>query len=949
MAFTETFFRPAGLYTAPNELSAVPEGAMDRAKNVVHQDAGLVEPRRGVQSSKTWTQTASEVPELMVEGQGSALLYTTDGVHRIDPVQATTDQYGVAGDYTLGTKQPAIYVRDTYFLPNESGIFLAPGGTTFTPGSEFARGFVVTPILEAGTNDNEGVLTAANQVGLPPDSVALYRITYVYKNGDLEVEGPPSNVIRVENTDLTDSISPGFTPRYDIPDDFNLGLGGSLTLRLYRSEIVTPATGTPIPEFYQLLELADIYNPSGPTTNLLRDNTGNSSQGAALYTNPGQETATKTRAQLPYCTALSNYRDHVFAASNTSRGFLSLSFLLGKAQPLAGSSTGGITALGSAVITGMLGTSGLNPGMELKDGNNEGASAYFPYGAYIISVDSATQVTMSTTATASSAGVQPLNFCTVIEINDVDTPTDVMKLVGTNAVGNIAFNDITVSGTTYRERGYRGHNALQTGEIAQNMYAAYTDNIVPVRSGFLNLTEDLANGLVGVTEGYTIRCRTQAQAANSFVFAPVFSTNITAGVTVTSDDTSGRLRYSEPRDPLSFPELNFIQVGPVGNTIEALIDNEQYLYIFTERGLYLLSGTDEVNFRVDLLSETIKLQAPRSLQVLGQNVFAWTTLGIVRISGAQIEVISDPIRNVLEDKTRAAVSDTQTDTFAYTHAQDEQYIICFRNDTDAPEQYIWSERTKAWSQWDLPLAAATTITVDTKETTYFGLDSSFSTGIGRSGYLITDILTDRRAETLWDYYDGSFSVTISSFSGFWVTLASVANIEVGDVLYQTDTRFSQILEVDTSGVRVRVAEEKQWVPADPAFVRLGYETELRFIVGTGGNPDLLKQYSEAVYYYKDLAWSQGTATFKTDITRVNQDLTVTPAIWGTPWGTGFWGTSNPWGGTQDIEKIIRVWPPRAAQKAALFYPGIKCTSAYGFFKFMGVAHHIVPLRQRIRR
>lgn len=114
---TKTVLKAAGLYTAPNELSASPEGAFLVADNVVVRDAHVIEPRLGVQDGTAAVVTGN-INTLLIRNDGTVFALSSDQTFCINGVQIATG-VSSAGPHRLRM----VEAKDTVFLATFDGQF----------------------------------------------------------------------------------------------------------------------------------------------------------------------------------------------------------------------------------------------------------------------------------------------------------------------------------------------------------------------------------------------------------------------------------------------------------------------------------------------------------------------------------------------------------------------------------------------------------------------------------------------------------------------------------------------------------------------------------------------------------------------------------------------------------------------------------------------------------
>lgn len=110
---------------------------------------------------------------------------------------------------------------------------------------------------------------------------------------------------------------------------------------------------------------------------------------------------------------------------------------------------------------------------------------------------------------------------------------------------------------------------------------------------------------------------------------------------------------SEANEPDAWPpdDRNAFKLGEDNMEILAMHPLEEGLYIFTTRGLYIITGSDETNFRADLVDETAVLVGDECVARADGALWAWLHKGFAQIKNGRTTYVSQPIQDQL-DKAR---------------------------------------------------------------------------------------------------------------------------------------------------------------------------------------------------------------------------------------------------------------------------------------------------------
>ncbi len=112
------------------------------------------------------------------------------------------------------------------------------------------------------------------------------------------------------------------------------------------------------------------------------------------------------------------------------------------------------------------------------------------------------------------------------------------------------------------------------------------------------------------------------------------------------------------------------------------------------------------------------------------------------------------------------------------------------------------------------------------------------------------------------------------------------------------------------------------------------------------NPGILKQFSEATFFFKNAAFRELDAGFATNIAKVSE---VVPIINNNTigWGELPWG-EFPWGGIQGGPAALRTYVPQEKQMSNWMYLNISTEEAFTGFSLQGVSLVFNPMSTWIK-
>jgi hypothetical protein len=126
-----------------------------------------------------------------------------------------------------------------------------------------------------------------------------------------------------------------------------------------------------------------------------------------------------------------------------------------------------------------------------------------------------------------------------------------------------------------------------------------------------------------------------------------FTPDLTTALTSASESIDNGLAYSKASQPDAFPPVNVIRVGQGDAVIRRIVALRDALFIFASDGLWRLTGYSPETFALEQFDTSVRLSylMPSHVAVMDDAIYAWTNLGVVRITTSGVELIDDQIRD----------------------------------------------------------------------------------------------------------------------------------------------------------------------------------------------------------------------------------------------------------------------------------------------------------------
>lgn len=586
-----------GLVTATGEVSAH-RGALRVADNVTLRKEGALTLRPYFTTTTLSRQYRAAYPykgslyyigaSNAVYSPAQALLYRSGSL--ISPAAVRDDIQSAKearGNLYFASVEGVYKVTST-----SDGVLVRAG---IAPGAAYISALSVS---SPGTGTD--LLAAGQTVG--------YRVVMVMTD-------PNGVVTRSRPSGMAVVVSTGVqSPYVAVNAQTNSAPAVSRQVELYRTRIF-PSTAQ-LDDELQLVKTWDISTTTSFSA-LFIDQVPDARRGVTLYTSPSRGGTENANDRPPGCACLERYRGSLFFGNTVSPQRVVLSYtpttanLVGTSAGIGVRQTTGTTTVGSASITGVANTTGLQVGMRILAATSSWMGQ--------ITAISGTTVTSSATATGAQTGGNVWFFDSVV-IDGVAVALGIGANAGIAGVGM----PVATSG------------ALQDTSAADTTVIY---EITPAAAGYGQtiVIERLARG------GTPMQIR--ATHGNEMSPAVPLASQSATSLASTNDVLPNGLAWSEPDEPEHAPPKNFARVGDTGKAILALVATRDRLLIWKEDGLFMLTGDTAKNFGIYPLDTTALCVLPGSVRRLKNTVYGLTNLGLVTIDeNGSVTVISRPIQ-----------------------------------------------------------------------------------------------------------------------------------------------------------------------------------------------------------------------------------------------------------------------------------------------------------------
>lgn len=845
-----------GVATHKNSLSETREGQVRRAESLVNDREGLHEPRRGVPYESTTPIRApgKESKKLMCY-QGKLIAHVEDELWRRVSAGSWIQYTGTFEDPVAGYRVQSVVANKNFFFCTDDGTFKLDDVTG-------------TPRASGTQRPLDASYTLTGASGFMADDTAVgYRFSLYYTDAnDNEIESALSQTLVAQNT-----VGGAATRNVALTVYIPSGLTTSYYWRAYRSAQTEAAADVPSEEIQVCAEgqLTSANLAAGTFT--VTDSTPDSLRGAIAYISPSQGNGIADQNDRPpLALDLCLFKGYVFYANvlGRERYFLRL---------LGASTTGAglryvadnvSTTNASAAMTSVGDTTLLRVGMKIK------ATAGIPSTARILTLDTATTLTMTVNATAT--GARDVEFEDILRVDGVE-----YFAASATTVANKEFL-ATLGGTASQniEATARAIMRVVNGNATADVYAYYTSPFDGTPGEML--FEERSIG------GAAFQMSTTATGA----FSPTLPSTDDGSQLSQADESFNSCAISKFQQPEAVPVGQKILCGDT-DVIRVLALRDAVIVLSLET-VGIITGTDITNFRYDVLDQTTHLFGPETAVVVNDGVEFCSNQGTVRVTTQGVEIGSRDIERDLI--MSAALANFDVNAWGLAAETDRSYgLFIPTSGVDTQAEFSW-RRNALTESWTHSIVHASCGLVDPASDELVLIDQDTLL-----------VRRERRSYSRSDYADDSLAVNITSSSGTTVNLTSTANLLDRDLLVQgaVEVRIADVV----SGTVLLMAETATWSNGAATAYR-PIDCSEDTLPEDFGEPGTLKKVTEFQLAFREAQFDRFTVAFATDLqpnfTAANT-VTLYPGTRGTSW------TDTPAGADPVDEQVIRSYVPRACQ------------------------------------
>lgn len=395
-----------------------------------------------------------------------------------------------------------------------------------------------------------------------------------------------------------------------------------------------------------------------------------------------------------------------------------------------------------------------------------------------------------------------------------------------------------------------------------------------------------------------------------------------SGQTYISSNTSSpdSFMVSKVAQPEAVPVAYTVPVQSGNVTISLFrgLALQDALYLFSNAGVFRVTGTDPTNLQVILFDSSALLVGLQTPVILNNSIYYYSTQGVCNVSSGGNQIIS---RNIESDVIQLSGLPNFTSlAYGCAYESDRKYFLFApSNSTDelATLAYVYNWITTAYTLWTRE--ASTAIVNQSVNRLYVTDDAG-------------NVFEERKSLSNTDYADQEYTVTINSIdtTNLTFTLADSSNVTIGDVIQQTVSGEQLSTQVTSNNITtgvVGVTTATSFTTGSATSIR-SITTLVQYAPITCGFAQNMKKFSNWKFAFTNANFDELDVTFTSDIYTTPETATLEPLNTG-GWGAepSGWGTT-PWGVTAAVEQLIACNPSLNTSYARWIVVKMQLTQAF---------------------
>jgi len=625
-----------------------------------------------------------------------------------------------------------------------------------------------------------------------------------------------------------------------------------------------------------------------------------------LYTNPNSaEGEDQANARPPKCDDLTLFQGYSFYAKCTTRHFINLDVV----NPAAFGNGDSIDIKVDATTRTYIGIIGVgNANVTSNSTTFIGTTITVNYTAHNLLVGYTIYV-----SNALGTGTLPSGAYTIATVPSADSFTFTAALAPTTLT-NLDFEGVT-NGTHYVFQLDKTNDSVsaQLRNTARGLVKAVNrDPSAVVYASYTSGVTDTPGKMRFSGQNFAGALYFRASAGGA-AFSPVLPSSFASGDQVFSRNENQRnaIYVSKFQEPEAAPAANAIFVGSRNSAILRAIALRNSVIVLKEDGVFKVTGDSPRNFTSTQLDSTVICIAQNSAASLNNAVYFLANEGVCSATDSSVQVISRTIENVIEPTATKTSIAANTSGIGYDSNRTYRLSTIGPNDTTRTVAWFYNYINDTWTESDFLFKGGVIGANDTLYT------------VASDGRL----LKERKNQNKLDYTAQNYTVTVVSVATD--KLSAVVSLSDAPVKGDAIVKSSVITRIDTvtvdgSNYIVSFSAQTNMVAADSVILYKAFTSRIEFAPFHGGAVGREKQFCQLQFHSRD------NGVFRLMIQFIN---TYFGGSEPTEWlrtlvqTAGGWGEEPfaffPWGQEEGIDtpvatqpaSPIRIYIPQFAQRA----------------------------------
>lgn len=513
-----------------------------------------------------------------------------------------------------------------------------------------------------------------------------------------------------------------------------------------------------------------------------------------------------------------------------------------------------------------------------------------------------------------------------------------LSLLAVSGSGLVANDTITVNGMVFTAKAAttiasREFKVFTAGSASQNVEDTARE-LIKVINQYSSNTSIYAyyeSGYGDLPGQILLEERTRSDSAFTVTVSRALAWSIDNDGTSQNSEYQNGLMWSKAQQPEHAPAAHLEFVGSKSYPIKRILALKEGLFILKDDGVFRLTGANG-SWSIETLDSSTSIISPDSAVVINNQIYCLSNQGVVTISDVGVQVIGEDIKDKIQELIGLDYEALQNLSFGIGYETDRKYILSvITNAADllTTQQFVYNAFTNKWGRWERDFTYG--FVAPSNDKLYFADDAQ--------------LLEERKTFTYADYIDEEFgSYSVVSSSGTSVVLNDVTGLTIGDLLYESESVASQILDIDVPTNTVTVNQSLTWAVA-AVTVYKGIDCSIEWTPAYCDNAGLEKFFQQVDILFKQKSFVSGTMDFYTEKNGAWESVEINGTSSSGLWGVGGWGV-GPWGGNSRPNPS-RVSVPRNKARGQLLGIRFSCRMAYAQFSIEGLSLQFEYVSERL--